>query len=82
VPRAILFQGVPLGFTAFADALRPVSLHLSHEFLKPEFLADARRCGYTVYVYTVDDEDEWRRLQQRGVDGVFTNCPWSFAGRL
>ena len=72
LPRAVLFQGVPLGLAAFADALRPVSLHLSHEFIRPELLTDAHRRGYSVYVYTVDNVDEMKWLEQHGVDGVFT----------
>jgi glycerophosphoryl diester phosphodiesterase len=75
VPRAVLFQGVPLGLAAFAEALRPVSLHLSREFVRRGIVADAKRRGYDVYVYTVDDADEMRWLEAQGVDGVFTNCP-------
>ena len=81
VPRAVLFQGVPLGLAAFAEPLRPSSLHLSHEFLRTELIADARSRGYSVYVYTVDDAEEIRRLDGQGVDGVFTNCPLHFARR-
>ena len=76
VPRALLFQGVPLGLAAVAEELRPVSLHLSHEFIRRDIVVDAKRRGYSVYVYTVDDADEMLWLEQQGVDGVFTNCPW------
>lgn len=75
VPRAILFQGVPLGLAAFAKALQPVALHLSREFVRRGIVTDAKRRGYDVYVYTVDDADEIRWLEAQGVDGVFTNCP-------
>jgi glycerophosphoryl diester phosphodiesterase len=79
LPRGVLFQGVPLGLAEPAAALRPHSLHLSHEFIRPAFIADAHQRGYRVYVYTVDDLDEIHRLAGEGVDGVFTNCPPSFA---
>jgi glycerophosphoryl diester phosphodiesterase len=78
VARAVLFQGVPLGLADFATPLRPHSLHLSHEFIRAAFLADAKQRGHKVYVYTVDDPEEMRMLEQQGVDGVFTNCPSSF----
>jgi glycerophosphoryl diester phosphodiesterase len=81
VPRAVLFQGVPLGLAAFAEPLRPSSLHLSREFIKLDLITDARCRGYTVYVYTVDDADEIQWLERQGVDGVFTNCPTHFARR-
>jgi glycerophosphoryl diester phosphodiesterase len=73
--RALLLQGVPLGLAAFAEPLQPHSLHISHEFLRSEFIEDAHRRGFQVFVFTVDREDEWAELRRLGVDGVFTNYP-------
>jgi glycerophosphoryl diester phosphodiesterase len=75
LPRAPLVQGVPLGLAAFAEPLRPHSIHISHEFVPPELVEDAHRRGYRVFVYTVNDRDEIDELRTRGVDGVFTDDP-------
>jgi glycerophosphoryl diester phosphodiesterase len=40
-----------------------------------ELVADAHSHGLAVYVYTVDDEAQMRRLLDIGVDGIFSNCP-------
>ena len=76
--RALLIQGVPLGLAAFAEPLRPHSLHISHEFLRSEFIDDAHGRGFQVFVFTVDRVDEWAELRRLRVDGVFTNQPELF----
>lgn len=75
LPRAPLIQGVPLGLAAFAEPLRPRSIHISQEFAPPELVDDAHRRGYEVFVYTVNHRDEIDQLRARHVDGVFTNDP-------
>jgi glycerophosphoryl diester phosphodiesterase len=40
-----------------------------------ELIEAAHAEGLAVYVYTVDEEDEMRRLLALGVDGLFTNYP-------
>ncbi|HZO07745.1 MAG TPA: glycerophosphodiester phosphodiesterase [Myxococcota bacterium] len=41
----------------------------------PELVAAAHAAGLAVYVYTVNAEDEMRRLLDLGVDGLFTDYP-------
>jgi len=55
--------------------LGAVSVHLSHEFLAPNLLADARARGLAIYVYTVNQPEEIERLRALGVDGLFTDYP-------
>lgn len=51
------------------------------EYLGPSHLANAslirflHRKGVTVQVWTVDGEDDMRRLLEAGVDGIFSNDP-------
>lgn len=70
-----LYCGVPLDYAASATALGARSVHLSHEFLSPDMLADARARGLAIYVYTVNRPAEIERLRALGVDGLFTDYP-------
>jgi glycerophosphoryl diester phosphodiesterase len=45
------------------------------EIVTEAFLAEAHRRGMQVHVWTIDDEDEMRRLLDLGVDGVMTDRP-------
>ncbi|HLH29417.1 MAG TPA: glycerophosphodiester phosphodiesterase family protein, partial [Acidimicrobiales bacterium] len=40
-----------------------------------EFVAAAHRSGLAVHVWTIEDEDEMRRLARLGVDGIITDRP-------
>lgn len=58
-----------------AQAVGAEAVNPSRLVVTPELVADAHRAGLAVYVYTVDAEDEMRRLIGLGVDGLFTNFP-------
>jgi glycerophosphoryl diester phosphodiesterase len=45
------------------------------EIVTEAFLDEAHRRGMQVHVWTIDDEDEMRRLLDLGVDGVMTDRP-------
>lgn len=75
VPLGVLLCGVPLDWAACATQLKASSLNISSEFVDAQLLADAKKRGLAVYVYTVNDIDECRRLAAMGVDGVFTDFP-------
>ncbi|MDX1390415.1 MAG: glycerophosphodiester phosphodiesterase family protein, partial [Acidobacteriota bacterium] len=47
--------------------------------LSSKFIACAHAQGLAVYVWTIDDEDEMRRLIDLGVDGIFTDFPSKLA---
>jgi glycerophosphoryl diester phosphodiesterase len=49
--------------------------HPSHELVDSASMAWARRNGYRVNVWTVDEPAEARRLAGLGVDGLITNRP-------
>jgi glycerophosphoryl diester phosphodiesterase len=75
IPVGALLCGVPLDWAACASELQATSLNLSSEFVDSRLVADAKSRGLAVYVYTVNDPEEYRRLAALGIDGVFTDYP-------
>ena len=75
VPVGALLCGVPLDLAACGTALGAVAVNLALDFADPALVADARRRGLKVYVYTVNEPDDFARMQALGVDGVFTDFP-------
>ena len=51
------------------------AFNCSRRELNKTWLADLKRHGIPVNVYTVDDEKSMKRLHALGVDGIFTNKP-------
>jgi len=70
-----LIVGIPIGFAEFAEKMNASSVNLCVEFINQEFVDDAHKRGMKVYVWTVNDEDEIKRMKSLGVDGIFSNFP-------
>lgn len=70
-----LIVGIPIGFAEFAEKLNAYSVNLCVEFINQEFVDDAHRRGMKVYVWTVNDADEIKRMKSLSVDGIFSNFP-------
>jgi glycerophosphoryl diester phosphodiesterase len=66
---------IPVDYAAFAENLGAFSANLNAEFITKEFVDDAHRRNLKVFVYTVNDEEEFQRMQHLDVDGIFTNYP-------
>jgi len=64
----VLFRGKGL---AFQLPVRKLGVTCT----SPKVVALAHRLGLEVHTYTIDDENEMRRLLDMGVDGLFTNYP-------
>ena len=59
----------------FAFLSRPEALNPSLRMATQEHVRWAKSKGYGLYVWTVDEEPEMRRLIALGVDGIITNKP-------
>jgi glycerophosphoryl diester phosphodiesterase len=59
----------------FAFLSRPDALSPSFRMATQEHLRWVKSKGYRLYVWTVDEEPEMRRLTALGVDGMITNKP-------
>ena len=58
-----------------AVALGAEALNPHHFFVNAPLVEAAHGQNLSVYTYTVDDEDQMRRVVEAGVDGIFTNRP-------
>jgi glycerophosphoryl diester phosphodiesterase len=70
-----LLMGLPLDNAAFASGLDAYSVHPALEFIDREFMKDARSRNLRVFVYTVNYVEDIARMENLGVDGVFTDFP-------
>ncbi len=59
-----------------ARALGAEALHPERVLVDAALVEAAHQAGLAVYVFTVDELDEMRRLLALGVDGLFTNHPY------
>lgn len=51
------------------------SVHPHFRYIQAEDIRDLREGGYEVYVYTVNNEDDMRKMIEAGVSGIITDCP-------
>jgi len=70
-----LTRGIPVDDSKFADDLGAYSVHPAQEFVDKRFVDDAHKRGLKVYVYAVDHPEDIEKMQDIGVDGVFTGFP-------
>lgn len=78
IPVGLLYSSdmpLPLRRAWLAPFVHHEARHPNHTMVHARFLAWAKRRGYWVNVWTVDDPDEMRRLITLHVDGIITNRP-------
>lgn len=71
----VLFCGVPVNLAQYAKDMDAYSINLDRDFVTNELVDSAHELGLQVYVYTVNDQDEAKRLKAKGVDAIFTDFP-------
>ena len=71
----VLLNGIPKDYPSIAYDLNAYSVNQNIRFVKREFVADAHNRGLKVFVYTVNDPGDIRKVKAMGVDGVFTDYP-------
>ncbi len=78
IPVGLLYApGLPLPLRRawLAPMFPHEARHPEHTMVDAHYMAWARRRGYRVNTWTVDDPDEMQRLIGLGVDGIITNVP-------
>lgn len=58
-----------------AKMIGPFSLNASLEMTTSEWVAAAHQAGMRIFVWTVNDPNDMRRLVEIGVDGIFSDRP-------
>jgi len=71
----VLIKDIPKGFVEFIEEIGAYSVNICIASVTRELVDDARRRATKVFVWTVDDIDDIRRMRALGVDGIFSNYP-------
>ncbi len=74
-PLAVLYFDPPAGWPEALAALGACSLHIQHQYLTREILAQARAQGFHVRVYTVNEPPRMEPFRAAGLTGVITDHP-------
>jgi glycerophosphoryl diester phosphodiesterase len=74
-PLAVLYDDPPANWPGVLGDLRACSLHIWHEFLTGEILAQARKHGFHVRVFTIYEPQLMEPFREHGLTGVITNHP-------
>ena len=74
-PLAVLYDDPAAGWLQTLTALRACSLHIWHEFLTAEILAQTRANDFHVRVFTIDEPPLMAPFRASGLTGVITNHP-------
>lgn len=78
IPLGLLYAPdlpLPLRRAWLAPLAPHQARHPHYSMVDARYMAWARRSGYRVNVWTVDEPDEMRRLIALGVDGIITDVP-------
>ncbi len=85
IPVGLLYAPwlpLPLRRAWLAPLVPHEARHPEHTMVDARYMAWARRRGYRVNAWTVNDPNEMRRLIDVGVDGIITNVPDVLRGVL
>ncbi|MCZ6641264.1 MAG: glycerophosphodiester phosphodiesterase, partial [Gammaproteobacteria bacterium] len=76
IPIAVLTEGVPPpSFWAMAAGLSAVAVNIDIASVNASFVQEAHGRGLQIMVYTVNTQEDAARLQEMGVDGIFSDFP-------
>lgn len=78
IKTGVCIVGIPADYSKFAKKLNVSSIHPSLEFINKKFVSDAHKNKIKIYVWTVNEKDDFERLKKIGIDGIFTNYPDKF----
>ena len=71
----VLLNGISNDFSQITKDLNAYSVNQNIKFIENEFVMQAHNLGLKVFVYTVNESNDIKRMDEMGVDGVFTDYP-------
>ena len=71
----VILAGIPIDFGACGDYIGADIIVLFVDYVDQEFVDDIHARGMQVFVFTVNDFDEIRRIQDLSVDGLISDYP-------
>ena len=71
----VILAGIPINFGACGDHVGADIMVLFVDSINQEFVDDIHARGMQVFVFTVNDFDEARRIKNLGVEGIISNYP-------
>ena len=74
----LLWEALPSDWKSSADAIKAVSVHLDSTLITTRNARAVKQAGLDLYVYTVNDLADAKRLFEMRVDGIFTDDPTIF----
>jgi glycerophosphoryl diester phosphodiesterase len=81
LPIGILFVRSPRRFRPLARELDAWSVHVPLQRVAPRLVSRVHADGRKLFVFTVNDRADMERLQQWGVDGIFSDYPDRWTGK-
>lgn len=75
IPIGILLAGISYNCPAIAEDLKAYSVNQDICFVNDDFVNDTHNRGFKVFVYTVNNLDDIKKMKAMGVDGIFTDYP-------
>ncbi len=73
--RGVLVCNIPLDYAKCCDALGAYSFHPSIDFFNQKLIDDANKRHAKVFLYTVNDLEDFKMLSLMNVDGIFSDYP-------
>jgi glycerophosphoryl diester phosphodiesterase len=70
-----LIMAIPEDYASFGEKISAYSINLNYEFINQKFVDDAHKRKLKVFVWTVNDKDDIKKMKALKVDGIFTNFP-------
>ncbi|MGE7691706.1 glycerophosphodiester phosphodiesterase [Lysinibacillus sp. NPDC097214] len=82
IEKAALFAEILIDFTGYTALIPANAIHVSLPTAFRKSVQEALNEGATVRVYTVNDIENAKQLQQLGVQGIFTDDPEKIVSAL
>ena len=71
----VLYEEIPANFNETASALNAFSINAEFNYLNKKIVAQIHSLGYKVFAYTVNSKKDKLKMEEIGVDGIFTDFP-------